>query len=181
MRSQLIKALFLCGVCCFVVPTHAQTNTIETTGDVLLFAIPAVTLAATFVEGDTQGSWQFAKGFLLTEVVTYGLKQSINKSRPDLSNNNAFPSGHTSTVLQSASFVHRRYGFENSIMLYALAGFTAFTRMEVKKHDGFDLLAGAAIGIGSTLLFTTPYNNKAMELTLIQDEDSYVLRFRYSF
>ncbi len=153
--SYKLKVLFLL-VCLYSSSNlTAQNETIEDAGDIILFVLPATTLATTFIIGDTKGSWQFTKAFLLTEAVTYGLKLSIDKERPDMSNNNAFPSGHTSTTFQSASFIHMRYGFKYSIPAYALAGFTAFSRIDAKKHDGWDIFVGAAIGIGSSYLFTT--------------------------
>lgn len=160
---------------------QGQENGIVTSGDVLLFALPAATLATTLIVQDEQGTWQFLKGLVTAEAVTYGLKLVVNKQRPDLSNNNSFPSGHTATTFQSASFIHKRYGFVNSIPAYALAGYTAFSRINAKKHDGLDILAGAAIGIGSTLLFTSEYQREHMELTFTEEAGSYCLGFEYRF
>lgn len=159
----------------------AQNKTIESTGDIILFVLPATTLASTFIIGDTKGSWQFTKALILTEAVTYGLKYGVNKQRPDMSNDNSFPSGHTSTTFQSASFIHKRYGFKYSIPAYALAGFTAFSRINAKKHDGWDILAGAVIGIGSSYLFTTEYQKEHMKLTFNSQEGNYLLGFTYKF
>ncbi|MGB5417813.1 phosphatase PAP2 family protein [Algibacter sp.] len=159
----------------------SQNNTVETTGDILLFALPVATLASTFIINDTKGSWQFTKGLLVTEAVTFGLKASIIKKRPDLSNNNSFPSGHTSTTFQSASFIHIRYGFKYSIPVYALAGFTAFSRIDADKHDGWDILAGAIIGIGSSYIFTSEYQKEHMELTFNSQEDNYLIGINYKF
>ncbi len=159
----------------------AQNKAVKDAGNIILFTLPATTLATTFIIGDTKGSWQFTKALLLTEVVTYGLKYSVNKQRPDMSNNNSFPSGHTSTTFQSASFIHIRYGFKYSIPAYALAGFTAFSRIDAEKHDGWDILAGAVIGIGSSYLFTTEYQKEHMELTFNSQEGSYLLGFNYKF
>ena len=160
------------------IPQHGTTQKI---GDVILFALPAATLGTSIVLEDYKGTWQFTKGLLLTEAITYGLKLSINKQRPDNSNDNSFPSGHTSTVFQSAGFIHRRYGFTYSIPSYLLAGFTAASRIDSKKHDILDVLAGAAIGLGSNLLFTTPYQQEHMELGLISGEGNYMLSFTYYF
>lgn len=159
----------------------AQNKAIESTGDVILFALPVTTLASTFFIGDTKGSWQFTKSLLLTEAFTYGLKYSVNKQRPDMSNDNSFPSGHTSTTFQSASFIHIRYGFKYSIPAYALAGFTAFSRIDAQKHDGWDILAGAIIGIGSSYLFTSEYQKEHMELTFNSQDDNYLIGFTYKF
>jgi membrane-associated phospholipid phosphatase len=98
-----------------------------------------------------------------------------------LSNNHSFPSGHTSTVFQGASFIHRRYGFKYSIPAYAIAGFTAFSRVYADKHGGFEIHAGAIIGIGSTYLFTTLFQQEHMEFTFNSYDRNYLLGFIYKF
>ncbi|MBL4879828.1 MAG: phosphatase PAP2 family protein [Oleispira sp.] len=156
-------------------------KTMQTTGDVLLFALPTTVLGATLIIGDKKGTWQFTKGFLINQVLTVGLKEAINKPRPFNSGDKAFPSGHTSTTFQSASFIQRRYGWKYGIPAYVLAGFTGYSRINAKKHDGWDVMAGAIIGIGSTYLFTTPYQKEHMELTFFSWEDNYALGFKYKF
>lgn len=161
--------------------TKAQEGTTQKIGDVLLFALPAATLGSSIIIGDKEGVWQFTKGLLLTEGITFGLKLGVNKQRPDKSNDNSFPSGHTSTVFHSAGYIHRRYGFKYSIPAYALAGFTAASRIDSKKHDILDILAGAAIGLGSNLLFTTEYQQEHMELTYSSFEGNHMIAFKYKF
>ena len=161
--------------------TKPQVGTTQKIGDVILFALPAATLGTSFIVGDEKGAWQFTKGLLLTVGVTYGLKYGINKQRPDMSNDNSFPSGHTSTVFHSAGYVHRRYGFKYAIPSYALAGFTAASRIDSKKHDILDVVAGAAIGLGSNLLFTTEYQQEHMELTYSSFEGNHMIGFTYKF
>lgn len=161
--------------------TAPQVGTTQKIGDVVLFALPVATLASSFIVGDEKGVWQFTKGLLLTTGVTFGLKLGINKERPDMSNDNSFPSGHTSTVFHSAGFVHRRYGFKYAIPSYVVAGFTAASRIDSNKHDILDVLAGAAIGLGSNLLFTTEYQQEHMELTYTNVEGNHLVGFRYKF
>ncbi|MGC1205226.1 MAG: phosphatase PAP2 family protein [Flavobacteriaceae bacterium] len=161
--------------------TKPQVGTTQKIGDVILFALPIATVGASFIIGDEKGAWQFTKGLLLTAGVTYGLKYSINKQRPDMSNDNAFPSGHTSTTFHSAGYIHRRYGFKYSIPAYALAGFTAASRIDSNKHDFLDILAGAAIGLGSSVLFTTEYQQEHLELIFNSSEGDYMLGFKYKF
>ena len=156
--------------------------TIETTGDVLRFALPAASITTTLILKDKKGTWQFTKGFVLNAAVTYILKKSINKPRPYHNGDNAFPSGHTSITFQSAAFIHRRYGFTYSVPAYVLAGITAYSRINAQQHDGYDILAGAVVGIGSSFLFTTPYLQEHMALTFsTSGEDSYLLGFTYRF
>jgi membrane-associated phospholipid phosphatase len=158
-----------------------QVSANEKIGDVVVFALPITTLAVSFIADDKKGAWQFTKGLLLTLGVTYGLKYYIDKQRPDKSDNNSFPSGHTSTVFQSAGFLHRRYGFKYAIPSYVLAGFTATSRIDSKKHDILDIIAGAAIGLGSNLLFTTAYQQKHMELTYSNFDGNHMAGFKFKF
>lgn len=180
--SKVTQFFLALALCLLLSPQlSAQKTTIENTGDVLLFALPTATLATTFIIGDTKGSWQFTKGLLLTEVMTHGLKAIIVKQRPDGSDENSFPSGHTSTTFHSASFIQRRYGASYGIPAYALATFTAFSRVYGEKHDGWDVIAGAIIGVGSTYLFTTPYQQEHMELTYINANGDHLLGFKFKF
>jgi len=161
--------------------TKPKVGTVQRVGDVFLFVLPAATLGTSLILDDDEGVWQFTKGFVLTEVITFGLKIGINKPRPDQSNDNSFPSGHTSTVFHSAGFIHKRYGFKYAIPSYIIAGYTAASRIDSKKHDILDVLAGAAIGLGSNLLFTTDYEMEHMELTYTNFENSHMIGFKYMF
>lgn len=164
----------------FVQPTP-EAGTVEIIGDVIKFTMPAATLGTSLIIGDKKGAWQFSKGIVLTAAVTYGLKYAIDKERPDMSDNNAFPSGHTSVVFHSAGYVHRRYGFKYSIPSYLLAGFTAASRIDADKHDLLDVTVGAAIGLCSNLLFTTEYQQQHMQLSFNSGDGSYLLGFSYKF
>ena len=183
LKNYLIVFLFLL---CFSFTGHSQliepkNPTIKTSGDILSFAIPTSTFISTLILKDKKGTWQFTEGFVFNEAVTLGLKYALNKPRPFHGGDKAFPSGHTSVTFQSAAFIHERYGFKYSIPVYALAGFTAFSRINAQKHDGYDILAGAAVGIGSSLLFTTPYAKEHMQLTFSSYDDQYLVNFTYQF
>ncbi|MDO7170858.1 phosphatase PAP2 family protein [Mariniflexile sp. AS56] len=157
------------------------SDAVTTSGDVLLFAMPVVAFGSTLVFNDKEGSWQFLKGFALNEITTYGLKFVVNKERPDKSNNHSFPSGHTSTTFQSASFLQKRYGWKYGVPAYVLASYTSFTRLQANKHDIVDCLAGAIIGVGSTYLFTTPYQEEHMELSFSSEGDVFLIGCKFKF
>ena len=159
--------------------SSSQNKSIQNVGDFFLYTIPAATFGTTLIRKDKKGSWQFTKAFLTNVAVTYALKEALNKPRPNNDGDNAFPSGHTSVTFQGASFIHRRYGFKYSIPVYLAAGFTAFSRINAQRHDGWDILAGAVVGIGSTYLFTTPYQKEHMELTMSSGNGEYLLGFIY--
>ncbi|WP_366017073.1 phosphatase PAP2 family protein [Lutibacter sp.] len=106
----------------------------------------------------------------------------MNKNRPDGSDLNSFPSGHTSVTFQSASFLQKRYGLTYGIPAYIIASFTGYSRINANKHDLWDIFAGAIIGIGSTYLFTTPYQKKHMELTFSNNKGRvFLVGFNFTF
>ena len=160
---------------------NREDTFIENAGDGTLFLIPTSAVATTLILDDYKGTWQFTKSALLNLAVTGAAKVLINKERPLQGGGQAFPSGHTSIAFQSASFFHRRYGFKYSIPAYLLAGYTGYSRIYATRHDGWDVLAGAVVGIGSTWFFTTPRKEKKMELSFSSSEDYFVLGFKYAF
>ena len=84
-----------------------------------------------------------------------GLKYSVQRPRPDGSRNNSFPSGHTATAFMTATMLHKEYGWRSpwfSIGGYTAAAITGVSRIMNKKHWMTDIMAGAAIGIGSVHL-----------------------------
>lgn len=185
LKSILLLPFFFYSIFSFSqnnpVELTSGQKTVTTIGDVLLFGMPFAAGLTTIIIKDKEGSWQFAKGFIINQVITIGLKSIIQKPRPDLSNNDAFPSRHTSTTFQSAAFIQKRYGWKYGIPAYALAGFTAYSRIEEKKHDGWDVAAGIVIGIGSSYLFTTPYQKEHFELSFNSIENNYLIGFKYKF
>jgi len=160
---------------------YGQNQAIQTSGDILLFAMPASALTGGLIIGDYEGTWQFAKSFALNEAVTIGLKYATDKKRPFNNGERAFPSGHTSTTFQSAAFIQQRYGWNYGIPAYILAGYTGYSRINAQKHDGWDVLAGALVGVGSAYIFTTPYQKEHIQLNFSNDADSYSLGFVYKF
>jgi len=175
------KLFILCALLIFCNSSFSQNKTLETSGDVLLITMPVVAVGTTLIIGDKKGTWQFAKGFLINQVATLSLKVVIEKDRPNMENRDAFPSGHTSTTFQSASFIQKRYGWKYGIPAYLLAGITGYSRIDSDHHDFTDVLAGAIIGVGSSYLFTTPYQQEHMELTFSSGKGDYMLGFKFKF
>ncbi len=159
----------------------AQSSEIETIGDVFLYTLPATALSTTIITKDKKGLGQFVKGFGLNKILTFSLKEIVGRERPDGIGFDSFPSGHTSTTFQSASFIQRRYGWKYGIPAYALAGFTGFSRINADRHYLSDVLVGAAIGIGCTYLFTTPYEKQDYQISLSGNTKGFTFSFRYTF
>ena len=87
--------------------------------------------------------------------VTNGLKYSVRRTRPDMSSKNSFPSGHTATSFMLATILHKEYGWKYpwvSFLGYSVAAVTGASRILNNRHWMSDLVAGAAVGIGSVHL-----------------------------
>jgi len=171
LQCLFFAVLFVLGTS----SAHATDDNTETAGDVLRIVIPAIAYGSTWYMDDKEGRIQFYKAFLANTVVTFGLKFAIDKERPDGSDNNSFPSGHTSYAMQGASFVHLRYGWQYAVPLYFGTAYVAYSRVHSEKHYELDVLAGAAVGFLSTYFFTTPY--KGVTITPIAESGFYGLSF----
>lgn len=91
----------------------------------------------------------------LMAATVNGLKYTVQRPRPDGSQNNSFPSGHTATAFMSATMLHKEYGWRSpwfSIGGYTLAAATGVSRILNNKHWMTDIAAGAAVGIGAVHL-----------------------------
>lgn len=147
--------------------------------DVLQYSPAALMLAlkAGGYEGRT-GWWQMltadALSIALMTGVTQGIKYSVKRVRPDDSQHNSFPSGHTGTAFLAATMLHKEYGWRSpwwSIGGYTIAAFTGVSRILNNRHWMTDIMAGAAIGIGSVhlgyyladLIFKKKHINPAYE------------------
>lgn len=143
---------------------------VRTSSDVIALAMPVATLTGLLITQDWQGLKQGAFTAATTIGVTYLLKYTVKKTRPDFSDNHSFPSAHTSTVFANAAFLQRRYGWKFGVPAFALATYVGWARTYAKKHDWWDVLAGAAIGAGSAFIYTRPFAQKH-ELTIAPVSD----------
>ena len=88
-------------------------------------------------------------------ILVNGVKYSVGRLRPDATSNNSFPSGHTATAFMTATMLHKEYEGRSpwfSIGGYSLAALTGVSRVLNNRHWVTDVVAGAAIGIGSVHL-----------------------------
>lgn len=157
---------------------------LESSGDILQLALPITAGIMTLIEKDYQGSKKLAFSYTTALVITYSLKEIVHKQRPEgRALFDSFPSGHTTSAFSGASFIQRRYGWKYGKYAYILAGVVGLSRMEGPDgwHDIWDVLGGAAVGIGSTYLFTKPYQKHKIDLGLASDGKNYLLSFRYKF
>lgn len=152
-----------------------KKDPIEITGDLSMILLPTTSFILNLtLEEDYKG---FKENLLATGVnllSTSLLKLLLDKAylgnyelgrRPNGEHYN-MPSGHTSIVFTSSFHVLKRYGFLPSLPFLGLACFTAFSRVHARKHDVAAVLAGAVLGIGTSLLFTSRYKNSKIIFNL---------------
>lgn len=90
-------------------------------------------------------------------------KFATNIERPDQSNNQSFPSGHTAQAFLAASIVHTELRDKSQwygIGAYALATSVGVLRMVNDKHWESDVIAGAGFGILSAHLAYLSHRNR---------------------
>ena len=95
--------------------------------------------------------------YLLSSVIqnttVFAIKKMSSQLRPDGTNYNSFPSGHTATAFASAEFLYQEYKDVSpwyGVAGYTMAAATGYLRMYNNKHWFSDVVAGAGIGILST-------------------------------
>jgi len=91
----------------------------------------------------------------LTSLITSGLKSSIDKMRPNFSNQNALPSAHTASAFATATILFEEFKDTSPILAYsgyAFAATTGYLRIAKDAHWVSDILMGAGIGILITRL-----------------------------
>ena len=145
----------------FVANSSAQSReNIDFTTDVAMFVPAAIGAGVSLCKGDYEGFFELGKTVAVSTAVTYILKYSVKKTRPDGSGFDSFPSNHNNFAFAGATFLMKRYGWKWGVPAYLVGGYVAWGRIYAGKHDIWDVLAGAAIGVGSGMLFTTPFAKK---------------------
>ena len=85
-----------------------------------------------------------------------GIKYTAKEMRPDGSQANSWPSGHTATAFVGATLLHKEYGLTRSpwfsVAGYGVATATGVMRILNNRHWISDIMSGAGIGIMSTEL-----------------------------
>lgn len=124
--------------------------------DALVVVALGLPLSAGDWTGDKQAAFALGGAFVGTEL----LKQLVPEQRPDRSNYQSFPSGHTSVSFAAAASLEKRYGWQIGVPAHVVAAFVGVARVRARKHYVQDVLAGAVIGEASGWLFTSPKNRK---------------------
>jgi len=174
--SRWITAAVGIGLAAYL--SSADTDDIRDLGDVTQLIPGAFALGANLAIGDRAGLRQFAYAAGTTILTTHGLKQIVDKTRPDDSQDNSFPSGHTSASVMGAAYLWQRYGAKWGAPASLFAAYTGISRVQGQKHFADDVISGAALGLISNWLWTDPIDER-VRISLFPTDGGAELRFEY--
>ena len=116
---------------------------------------------ATYGAGKALGSAKVAmvgrdvvRAQVLSQVLVQAVKHTVRRERPDRSNRQSFPSGHSASAFATATVLQRHYGWKIGVPAYALGSYVALARMSWNKHHATDVVMGAGVGIASARTVT---------------------------
>ena len=169
MKEKVICILTVCFLCLSIqaqkIEISDSRKAVRTSGEIGTVLLPVAELTAILIQKDWNGLKQGLLSGATAMGTTYLLKEIIEKERPNHADHHSFPSMHSTISFSSAAFIQRRYGWKWGIPAYVLSTYVAWSRVYGKEHDGWDVLAGAVIGAGSSYIFTRPFAKKH-QLTL---------------
>ncbi len=146
----------------------------------------------------------FQKSLFYTYTITELVKNLVNRTRPDGSDNRSFFSGHTSTTFAAATFIYKelidvfdewhvtrddkgmKFLFKTVSFsaLYGWAGYVGYSRIRDKKHYLSDVLVGAAAGTIISYLVYNSFLGKNGSLfnglNLYSGRDNILVAYRFS-
>jgi membrane-associated phospholipid phosphatase len=135
---------FLQGACTACGKTGATAG-----GSAMVPMVGALFLAGRFSpEGRFRAAtYDFAQALVVNGAYTGILKHTVQRTRPDGSDQLSFPSGHASTAFSLAAVANHHYGWKVGVPAYVLASGIGLSRIESDRHNLSDVLAGATIGL----------------------------------
>jgi membrane-associated phospholipid phosphatase len=142
-------------------PAHASNKDWATASDVGVVALTALAIGLPVVRGDSRGALQAAGSEGAAGLVAAGLKRTFPERRPDGSDNNSFPSGHTSVSFAAAASIYERQGPGIGIPAFLAASFVGVARVQADKHHWYDCAVGAGIGTAAGFLITHKHHSRS--------------------
>ena len=79
---------------------------------------------------------------------TYAIKYAVDRTRPN-GDPRSFPSGHASAAFATAMVLQEHFGWKAGVPAFAMAAYTAASRVGVNQHWASDVVFGTAVGLAS--------------------------------
>ena len=129
MKSRFLIATLSLSL----IDRRASNKTWANISDVTAITLASTALVLPVVKDDWEGAREAAYSLGTAEGISLLGKAVVHEERPDHSDNNSFPSGHSAIAFASATTMYKRYGWEVGMPAYALATLTASARVAAKK------------------------------------------------
>jgi membrane-associated phospholipid phosphatase len=91
---------------------------------------------------------------ILSQAYVQVLKYTVQRERPNGSNTQSFPSGHSASAFATAAVLQRHYGWKLGVPATLVAAYVATARVHDNKHYLSDVIFGGAMGIASARTVT---------------------------
>jgi membrane-associated phospholipid phosphatase len=130
---------------------RTPSNIVSNAGQVAPFAVPGAMLLFGALKHDGHASEAgrlSAEAEVDAEVIMQVLKFATNRTRPNLSDNRSFPSGHAMSAFALAAVMSREYHDKPLIRFgsYGFATAVGLARVGGLNHFPSDVLVGAVLG-----------------------------------
>jgi membrane-associated phospholipid phosphatase len=132
----------------------------------LALGLPLVAAGFSLANNDTTGLFQLARSEAVTLAATLVLKSATHETRPNGRDNKSFPSGHASVAFSAAQYLQMRGGWQYGVPAYIAATAVGYSRVDAKEHYWKDVIAGAALGIGTTYWLTDSLERRGLAVAL---------------
>ena len=130
---------------------RTPSNMVSNVGNIAPYAVPGAMLLFGALKHDGHASEAGrlgAEAELDAEVIVQVLKFATNRTRPDLTNNASFPSGHAMSAFALAAVMSREYHDKPLVVVgsYGFATAVGLARVGGLNHFPSDVLVGAVMG-----------------------------------
>lgn len=90
---------------------------------------------------------ELVRAQLVTQALTFGIKVTARRERPDGQDRLSFPSGHASTTFATVAILASHAGWKVAVPGYLVATYVGSSRLHENRHNASDVIFGAALGI----------------------------------
>lgn len=115
-----------------------------------------VALAHSLYKDGVKKTPEWAVNQLVVEQSVDLLKAAISSERPDGTDDDSFPSGHTGKAFAPAWFIYRNYGAKEAAPYFAAASYVGYARVKLDRHHPEDVLFSIVLSYGISKVFTGP-------------------------
>lgn len=147
-------------------------------GDFWGTGIPEASIALVQLVFDNERGRAHTESLIASTAVTYAIKYSAQRQRPESQNRLSFPSGHSQVSFVTATHLHFAYGLGYAIPAYGAAVITALSRLADNAHWFSDIVAGATVGI---LFGRAAFKHHTTITPYALGNDGYGLQLTYKF